>query len=225
MTSSRRRDCDVAAIEEGRYENKSRGCTDETPGTVLRSWTDAIDNAQPHRGGSRSSHRESEESWRTTAVCWREPPRSSGARQWRPIVVVADEKHEISLRQRKQPRARSTRLQPIFNGNYPSSQGDVVGRSIDIFRPLPCLERDALDRCPARPLKTLRLADIRWMRASPILDSTAGGSVPYLEWRNRTREVPAARVQSVVEEASRGIWEARLPVGRLREASRNLAEA
>ncbi|HWS65159.1 MAG TPA: methyl-accepting chemotaxis protein [Steroidobacteraceae bacterium] len=224
--SMRRVIATFAEIEAGRYENKITVDSTDEPGQVLRS----LDKMQSTlRNRIEADRAVLTENQRMLADNRRMLAENTRVRQALDnagtIVVVADEKHEIVYANET---AKSTfaRLQPDFQRELPQfSAAPLVGASIDIFRPLPCLERAALDRLPSTSVETLAIGGHTLvLSASPILDSTGGRLGTVLEWRNRTREVAVEHeVKSVVEEALRGNLEARLPVDGKRGFHANLA--
>ena len=216
LTRSMRRVIETfAAIEAGRYENEITVDTTDEPGQVLRS----LDKMQKTlRNRIEADRAVLAENQRMLVDNRRMLAENTRVRQALDnagtIVVVVDEKHEIVYANET---AKSTfaQLQPDIQRELPQFTGaPLVGASIDIFRPLPCLDRVALDRLRSASVETLAIGGHTLvLSASPILDSTGGRLGTVLEWRNRTREVAVEHeVKSVVEEALRGNLEARLPV-------------
>jgi methyl-accepting chemotaxis protein len=204
-----------AAIEAGRYENKITVDTTDEPGQVLGSLdkmqTTLRNRIEADRAVLTENERMLAENRRMLAENTRVRQALDNAGT---IVVVVDEKHEIVYANET---AKSTfaRLQPDMQRELPQfSKAPLVGASIDIFRPLPCLDRVALDGLRSASRETLAIGGHTLvLSASPILDSAGGRLGTVLEWRNRTREVAVEHeVKSVVEEALRGNLEARLPV-------------
>jgi len=213
--SMRRVIATFAAIEAGRYENEIIVDSTDEPGQVLRS----LDKMQTTlRNRIEADRAVLTENQRVLADNRRMLAENTRVRQALDnagtVVVVVDEKHEIVYANET---AKSTfaQLQPDIQRELPQFSGSpLVGSSIDIFRPLPCLDRVALDRLRSASIETLAIGGHTLvLSASPILDSTGGRLGTVLEWRNRTREVAVEHeVKSVVEEALQGNLEARLPV-------------
>jgi methyl-accepting chemotaxis protein len=216
LTRSMRRVIETfAAIEAGRYENEITVDTTDEPGQVLRS----LDKMQTTlRNRIEADRAVLTENQRVLADNRRMLAENTRVRQALDnagtIVVVVDEKHEIVYANET---AKSTfaQLQPDIQRELPQFSGaPLVGASIDIFRPIPCLDRVALEGLRKATVETLAIGGHTLvLSASPIVDSAGGRLGTVLEWRNRSREVAVElEVKSVVEEALRGNLEARLPV-------------
>jgi methyl-accepting chemotaxis protein len=224
--SMRRVIATFAEIEAGRYENEIMVDSTDEPGQVLRS----LDKMQATlRNRIEADRAVLTENQRVLADNRRMLAENTRVRQALDnagtIVVVVDEKHEI-VYANETAKKTFAQLQLDFQRELPQfSAAPLMGASIDIFKPLPCLDRVALDGLRSTSIETLAIGGHTLvLSASPILDSTGGRLGTVLEWRNRTREVSVEReVKSVVEEALRGNLEARLPVDGKRGFHANLA--
>jgi methyl-accepting chemotaxis protein len=213
--SMRRVIATFAAIEVGQYENEITVDSTDEPGQVLRSLdkmqTTLRNRIEADRAVLIENQRVLVDNRRMLAENTRVRQALDNAGT---VVVVVDEKHEIVYANET---AKSTfvQLQPDIQRELPQFSGaPLVGASIDIFRPLPCLDRVALDRLRNASTETLAIGGHTLvLSASPILDGAGGRLGTVLEWRNRTREVALElEVKSVVEEALLGNLKARLPV-------------
>ncbi|HLZ97780.1 MAG TPA: methyl-accepting chemotaxis protein, partial [Steroidobacteraceae bacterium] len=215
-----------AEIEAGRYENEITVDSADEPGQVLRSLdkmqTTLRNRIEADRAVLTENERMLADNRRMLAENTRVRQALDNAGT---IVVVADEKHEIVYANET---AKSTfmQLQPDIQRELPQfTAAPLMGASIDVFKPLPCLERAALDGLRKTAVETLAIGGHTLvLTVTPILDGAGGRLGTVLEWRNRTREVAVElEVKTVVEEALRGNLEARLPVEGKRGFHANLA--
>jgi methyl-accepting chemotaxis protein len=199
--SMRRAVAAFSAIEAGQYENKIEVDSADEAGQVLRSLDKMQTTLRIRIEADRSALAEN------TRV--RQALDNAGT-----VVLVADEKHKIVY---ANATAQSTfaRLQQNIQRELPQFTGTaMVGASIDIFSPVQCLDRAALDALRGPMNKTLTLGgNTLVVNATPIVDSAGGRLGTVLEWRDRTNGVAVENeIRSVVDAALRGNLQVRLPV-------------
>jgi methyl-accepting chemotaxis protein len=189
-----------AAIEAGHYENKIDIDGVDEAGQVLRS----LDKMQTTlRISIQADRRALAENTRV-----RQALDNAGN-----IVLVADEKHQIVYANGTAKRIFAN-LQTDLRRDLPNFTSDLVGASIDIFRPEPALDRVALTALRASTRQVLTLGGHTLiLNASPIVDASGGRLGTVLEWRDRTGQVAVENeIRSVVAEALIGNLQARLPL-------------
>ena len=199
--SMRRAVTAFAAIEAGNYENEITVDSADEAGQVLRSLDKMQNSLRIRIEGDRSALAEN------TRV--RQALDNAGT-----IVMVVDEKHTIVYANET---AKSTfaRLQRDIQRELPQfSTAPLVGASIDIFKPVPCLDRAALDCLRVSQKQTLTLGGHTLvLDASPIADRAGARLGTVLEWRDRSNGVATENeVRSVVDAALRGDLQVRLPI-------------
>ncbi len=202
LTRSMRRAVSAfAAIEAGQYENEIVVDSADEAGQVLRSLDKMQTTLRVRIEADRSALAEN------TRV--RQALDNAGT-----VVMVADEKHNIVYANET---AKSTfaRLQHDIQRELPQFSGaPLVGGSIDIFKPVQCLDRAALDGLHGSQNQVLTLGGHTLvLNASPIVDSAGGRLGTVLEWRDRSNGVAVENeVRAVVDAALRGNLQVRLPV-------------
>ena len=199
--SMRRAVAAFAAIEAGHYENEITvdGAADEA-GQVLRS----LDKLQ----GILRIRMEADRGALAENTRVRQALDNAGT-----VVLVVDEKYTIVYANET---AKSTfaRLQQDIRRELPQFSGSqLLGASIDMFKPVPCLGRAALDGLRASQKQVLTLGGHSMvLDVSPIVDNAGGRLGTVLEWRDRSNGVAMENeVRSVVDAALRGNLQARLP--------------
>jgi methyl-accepting chemotaxis protein len=199
------------SIEAGNYDNKIEVDGVDEAGQVLRS----LDKMQTTlRINIEADRRALAENTRV-----RQALDSAGT-----IVLVADEKYQIVY---ANDTARSTfaRLQGDIRKDLPNFTGNLIGASIDIFRPEPALDRATISSLRGTSNQVLTLGGHTMvLNATPISDASGGRLGTVLEWRDRTHQVAVENeVRAVVNEALIGNLQARLPVGGKKGFHLNLA--
>jgi methyl-accepting chemotaxis protein len=199
--SMRRAVSTFAAIEAGQYENEIKVDSSDEAGQVLRSLDKMQTTLRIRIEADRHLLAEN------TRV--RQALDNAGT-----IVLVVDEQHRIVYANET---AKSTfaRLQQDIQRELPQFSGTaLVGASIDIFQPVQCLGRAALDGLQGSLNEFLTLGGHTLvLNASPIVDSAGSRLGTVLEWRDRSIGVAVENeVKFVVAEALRGNLQARLPV-------------
>jgi methyl-accepting chemotaxis protein len=124
-----------------------------------------------------------------------------------------DEKYKI-VYANETAKSTFTLLQRDIQRELPQFSGTaLVGASIDIFRPVQCLDRNVLDGLRESRSEMLTLGGHTLaLNVSPIVDDTGSRLGTVLEWRDRTSGVAVENeVKFVVAEALRGNLQARLP--------------
>jgi methyl-accepting chemotaxis protein len=188
-----------AAIEAGHYENKIDVDGVDEAGQVLRSLNKMQTTLRISIQADRRALAEN------TRV--RQALDNAGT-----IVLVADEKHQI-VYANETAKKTFAKLQADMRRDLPSFSSDLIGASIDIFRPEPALDRAALAALRSSSRQVLTLGGHTLvLNASPIVDAAGGRLGTVLEWRDRTEQVAVENeVRSVVAEALIGNLQARLP--------------
>jgi methyl-accepting chemotaxis protein len=190
-----------AAIEAGQYENEIKVDSSDEAGQVLRS-LDKMQTALRIR--IEADRRLLAENTRV-----RQALDNAGT-----IVLVVDEQYKI-VYANETAKITFANLQRDIQRELPQFSGTaLVGASIDIFKPVQCLGRAALDGLRDSRNEMLTLGGHTLvLNASPIVDSVGGRLGTVLEWRDRTSGVAVENeVKFVVAEALRGNLQARLPV-------------
>ncbi|MGB6307443.1 MAG: methyl-accepting chemotaxis protein [Steroidobacteraceae bacterium] len=190
-----------AAIEAGQYENEITADSADEVGQVLHSLDKMRAALRIRIEADRSALAEN------TRV--RQALDNAGT-----IVLTVDENHQI-VYANKTAQSTFARLEQDIRGELPQfSAAALVGSSIDIFKPVQCLERAALDGLRDADSKMLTLGGHSLvLNASPIVDGSGARLGTVLEWRDRTIGVTAENdVRAVVDAALRGNLQARLPV-------------
>ena len=235
------------AIEAGQYDNQIIVDSNDETGKVLRS----LDKMQTTlRGRIEADRAALAENQRMLAENRRMLAENTRVRQALDtagtIVLVVDESHQI-VYANEAAKTTFAQLQndlqadlPAFTATSPLrgsspvgglsrvNESSLVGASIDIFKPIPCLDRAALTALRGPHTETLSIGGhTLLLSATPIigdaglnaavgtaaLDATGTRLGTVLEWRSRTREVALEHeVRTVVEEALKGDLRARLPV-------------
>jgi methyl-accepting chemotaxis protein len=190
-----------AAIEAGQYENHIVIDTGDEAGQVLRS-LDKMQSALKIR--IESDRRALAENTRV-----RQALDNAGT-----IVLVTDEKHTI-VYANDTAKATFVRLQDDFRRDIPRFSGaNLVGASIDMFSPLPMLDRRSLESLSRSQSNILTLGGHTLvLNATPIVDKAGARLGTVLEWRDRTNNVAVENeIKEVVAGALRGNLQARLAV-------------
>jgi methyl-accepting chemotaxis protein len=199
--SMRRAVSTFAAIEAGQYENEIKVDSSDEAGQVLRSLDKMQTTLRIRIEADRHLLAEN------TRV--RQALDNAGT-----IVLVVDEQHKI-VYANETAKGTFARLQQDIRRELPQFSGTaLVGASIDIFKPVQCLDRAVLDglRDSWNELLTLG-GHTLVLNASPIVDGAGCRLGTVLEWRDRTSGVAVENeVKFVVAEALRGNLQARLPV-------------
>jgi methyl-accepting chemotaxis protein len=198
--SMRRAVAAFAAIEAGRYENEIMVDSADEAGQVLRSLDKMQSILRIRIEADRVVLAEN------TRV--RQALDNAGT-----VVMVVDEKHTI-VYANETAKTTFARLQQDIRRELPQFSGaQLVGHSIDMFEPVPCLARAALDGLRGSQKQLLTLGGHTLvLDASPIVDGAGGRLGTVLEWRDRTNGVAMENeVRSVVDAALRGNLQARLP--------------
>ncbi len=203
------------AIEAGNYENEIVVDTADETGQVLQS----LDKMQATlRGRIEADRATLAENRQVLAENHRMLAENTRVRQALDnagtVVLVVDEAFEI-VYANEAAKTTFAQLQNDLQAELTQFSGTrLVGSSIDMFRPVPCLDRAALSRLRSAHTETLSIGGHTLvLSASPIVDLSGGRLGTVLEWRSRSREVAVEQeVRSVVEEALKGNLQARLPV-------------
>jgi methyl-accepting chemotaxis protein len=200
-----------AAIEAGNYENRIETEGDDEAAQVLRS----LDKMQSTlRVSIESDRRALAENSRV-----RQALDSAGT-----IVLVADEKHQI-VYANETAKQTFARLAAAIRRDLPNFTANLVGASIDVFKPETMLSTGALSnlRGPSNHVLTVG-GHTLVLNATPIFDTAGNRLGTVLEWRDRTAQVAVENeVRAVVGEALIGNLQARLPVDGKRGFHANLA--
>jgi methyl-accepting chemotaxis protein len=215
------------AIEAGQYDNEIIIDSEDETGKVLRS----LDKMQTTlRGRIEADRAALAENQRMLTENRRMLAENTRVRQALDkagtVVLVVDESHQI-VYANEAAKTTFAQLQNDLKAELPAFAGtssagspiNLIGSSIDIFRPIPCLDRPALAALRGPQTETLSIGGHTLvLSAAPIiggasLDAPGARLGTVLEWRSRTREVALEHeVRSVVEEALNGNLRARLPV-------------
>jgi methyl-accepting chemotaxis protein len=198
--SMRRAVTTFAAIEAGRYENEIPVDSADEAGQVLRSLDKMQTTLRVRIAADRAALAEN------TRV--RQALDNAGT-----IVLVVDEKHQI-VYANETAKTTFARLQQDIRSELPQfSAAALVGAGIDIFKPVQCLDRAALDGLHDSQTQMLTLGGHTLvLNASPIVDGGGGRLGTVLEWRDRSSGVAVENeVRAVVDAALRGNLQARLP--------------
>jgi methyl-accepting chemotaxis protein len=202
LTRSMRRAVETfAAIEAGQYENHIVIDTGDEAGQVLRS----LDKMQ----GALKVRIESDRRALAENTRVRQALDNAGT-----IVLVTDEKHTI-VYANDTAKATFVRLQDDFRRDIPRfSAANLVGASIDMFSPLPMLDRRSLESLSRSQSNILTLGGHTLvLNATPIVDKAGARLGAVLEWRDRTNNVAVENeIKEVVASALRGNLQARLAV-------------
>jgi methyl-accepting chemotaxis protein len=198
--SMRRAVATFAAIESGQYENQITVDSADEAGQVLQS----LDKMQT----TLRTRIEADKRVLTENTRVRQALDKAGT-----IVLVVDEKHNI-VYANETAKTTFARLQQDIQRELPQFTAAMVGSSIDIFKPVQCLDRSALDGLRDSQNKMLTLGGHALvLNANPVLDETGARLGTVLEWRDRTAGVAVENeVKSVVAEALLGNLQARLPL-------------
>ncbi len=199
--SMRRAVSTFAAIEAGHYENKITVDSADEAGQVLRSLDKMQTTLRIRIEADRGILAEN------TRV--RQALDNAGT-----IVLVVDEKHKIVYANETAKTTFALLQQDIQRELVQFSAAALVGASIDIFKPVPFLDRVALDGLRDSQTKTLTVGGHTLvLNASPIVGIAGDRLGTVLEWRDRTNGVAMENeVRSVVDSALHGDLQARLPV-------------
>jgi methyl-accepting chemotaxis protein len=198
--SMRRAVAAFAAIEAGHYENEITVDSADEAGQVLRSLDKMQSILRVRIEADRGILAEN------TRV--RQALDNAGT-----VVLVVDEKYTI-VYANETAKTTFARLQQDIQRELPQFSGaQLVGASIDMFKPVLCLGRAALDGLRASQREVLTLGGHTLvLDASPIVDAAGGRLGAVLEWRDRTNGVAMENeVRSVVDAALRGNLHTRLP--------------
>jgi methyl-accepting chemotaxis protein len=198
--SMRRAVAAFAAIEAGHYENEITVDSADEAGQVLRSLDKMQSILRIRIEADRGALAEN------TRV--RQALDNAGT-----VVMVVDEKHTI-VYANETAKTTFARLQQDIRRELPQFSGaQLLGASIDMFKPVPCLARAALDGLRASQKQILTLGGHSMvLDVSPIVDSAGGRLGTVLEWRDRSNGVAMENeVRCVVDAALRGNLQERLP--------------
>ncbi len=198
--SMRRAVATFAAIEAGQYDNEISVDSADEAGQVLHSLDKMQTTLRIRIAADRAVLAEN------TRV--RQALDNAGT-----IVLVVDEQFQI-VYANETAKTTFAGLQQDIRRELPQfSAAALVGASIDMFKPLPCLERTALDGLRETQTHMLALGGHSLvLNASPIVDGADRHLGTVLEWRDRTSGVASENdVKVVVDAALRGNLQARLP--------------
>jgi methyl-accepting chemotaxis protein len=140
------------------------------------------------------------------------------------IVFVANEQHQI-VYANEIALISFARLQQDIRRDLPNFSSELIGSSIDIFKPEPALDRETIAalRGPWSQVLTLG-GHTLVLSATPITDSAGVRLGTVCEWRDRTDQVAVENeVRSVVAEALIGNLQTRVPVEGKKGFHANLA--
>jgi methyl-accepting chemotaxis protein len=198
--SMRRAVATFAAIEAGQYENEITVDSADEAGQVLRSLEKMQTTLRIRFAADQAALAGN------TRV--RQALDNAGT-----IVLVVDEQHQIVYANET---AKKTfgRLQQDMRSELPQfSAESLIGAGIDIFKPVQCLDRAALDGLRDSQTHMLTLGGHTLiLNASPIVDGGGSRLGTVLEWRDRSSGVASENeVRALVDAALRGNLQTRLP--------------